>query len=61
VACSDKMIDNVGRGSVSTGTAEPLAASQTLDDTAGGMDAAVTSPRSACIQAFEKATTYAHA
>jgi len=44
VSRSDKMVDDVGRGSIATGTAEPLAATKTLDNAAGRMDAAVSSP-----------------
>ncbi|KAE9375281.1 hypothetical protein N431DRAFT_198409 [Stipitochalara longipes BDJ] len=38
------MIDDMGRGSIATGTAEPLAATKAFDNTARGMNAAVSSP-----------------
>ena len=44
VSSSDKMVDDMGRGSIATGTTEPLAATKTLDNAAGRMDAAVSSP-----------------
>lgn len=41
VAGADKVIDDVRRRRVAAGAAEPLAACQTLDNTACVMDAAV--------------------
>jgi len=41
VSGTDKMIDNVGGGSITTSTAKPLATSQTLDNTTWGMNATV--------------------
>lgn len=37
----DKMVDNMRRGGIATSTAEPFAASQTLDNTAWIMDTAI--------------------
>jgi hypothetical protein len=41
VTCADKMIDDVRRRGVATGTAEPLATSKALDDAARVVDATV--------------------
>lgn len=41
VAGADQMVDDVRRRRVATGTAEPLAAGQTLDDAPGVVDATV--------------------
>jgi hypothetical protein len=43
VSRANEMVDNMGRGGVASSTAEPLATPQTLDNTAGRMDAAVSS------------------
>ena len=44
MSSSDKMVDDMGRGSIATGTTEPLAATKTLNNAAGRVDAAVSSP-----------------
>ena len=41
VACTDKMVDYVGTGGVSTAAAEPLVAGKTLDNTGGVVDTAI--------------------
>jgi hypothetical protein len=41
VSGTDKMVDDVGGGSVSTSAAEPFATSQAFDNTAWSMNATV--------------------
>ena len=43
VSCSDKVVDDVGGRGVASGAAEPFLASQTSDNAAGVVDAAVSS------------------
>jgi hypothetical protein len=43
VSGADKMVDYVGGSSIATSAAEPFAASQTLDNTAWGMNATISS------------------
>ena len=44
VSCADKVVDDVGGGSVATGTAEPLATTQALNNAAWRMNATITFP-----------------
>ena len=41
VACSDKMVDDVGGRGITSGATEPFAASEAPNDAAGIVDAAV--------------------